>query len=508
MGSPRTTDDIHDPPWLHEGRGTLRRLQPDHGGSDQVIAAAGRRFRKGNGETTVRNPRLVMLVSVDCLRADHLGCYGYGRATSPTIDRMSELGVRFEGCYPQGVYTFPAHVSLLTSIHSATHRLRNGDVLSHSFPTLADYLQSSGYTTAAFVSNGMIAGDLGFRAHFDVYDDGLTDHPSDTETYSRRGSDTTAALLAWLDQRLDRNAFVFLHLNDCHGPYKVPEPYSGLFVGDGFQQRNQELPVSSDLYHTIRPHLVIEDRRDVDYYVSQYDAGIRYVDDQIQAILEFLEARGLQDDALVVLTGDHGEGLGEHDIYFMHGKALYEEFLRVPLIMYGRGLPRGRVVDQAVRHVDILPTVLDLVGVPPPVDAIQGRSLTRMIRFPDARQDPLALFDVWATSAWIRDGTWKYIRTDDHALTRRVGVVAEARRRIKGTLVRPREELYDLERDPAEEHNLCAQERNRTRTMRRQLKQLLSDYGRVDPATLGAPTTHSVGEEQINERLRALGYVD
>ena len=454
----------------------------------------------------MNRPRTIILLVIDCLRADHLHCYGYGRHTSPAIDALAESGVRFQACYPQGTYTFPSHVSLLTSIHHATHRLRNGDLLNYRVKTVADFLKEEGYDTAAFVSNGILAGDMGFRGHFDWYDDGLSQPGTADETFSRDAHSTARAVLEWLDNSEAKHRFLFVHFNDCHGPYLVPEPYRNLFAGDEWYRRKEILPIRSGERGVIMPRYAIGHRQEVDFYVSQYDAALRYIDDQIHGLCTALGRDTQPDDVLLIVTGDHGEGMGEHGIYFMHGNALYEEFIRVPLVIAGAGLPRHRCVDAPARHIDVLPTILDLAGVSGAPDHLHGQSLLPVIDgSPPGARD---VFDVKRTAAYLREGEWKYIRTNDYARIPRKQGAAELKRRARQLLFRGREELYNLISDPGESRNLVRKEPHRAAHMRRRLDDLIARYASFDLSELPAAERPDADEEVIADRLRALGYLD
>jgi arylsulfatase len=452
-------------------------------------------------------PRFVVLLVVDCLRADHLGYGGYSRDTSPTVDSLAEEGVWFESCYPQGIYTFASHVSLLTSIHHVSHQLRNGDIFAYKVKTLADYMRDAGYVTAAFVSNGVIAGDLGFGERFDSYDDGLD--CKQNKAFSRDAQNTTKAVVDWLEREKPTKGFLFIHFNDCHPPYIVPQPYSELYVGDHFYAGDKRLPIRPGGGRgAIYPQYAIEDRQEVDFYVSQYDAAIRYVDDHIRIICERLSLNGSLEDSLMILTGDHGEGMGEHDIYFTHGKAFYQEFLGVPLVIAGRDIPKGRVVSQPVRHIDVLPTVLRLLGISEVPDYVQGVSLGPLLEDRMEQARDLDIFDVVDKSAYIRDGRWKYIVKNDYSLLRPKRGAAEAKRWAARLLCRPHEELFDLQDDPAESNNRIRCNALQADILSRKLKDLTVRYRAIDLERDDWTCGAQADREQIEERLRALGYVD
>jgi len=417
-------------------------------------------------------------------------------------------GTRFETCYPQGVYTFPSHVSLLTSIHRATHRLTNGDVFKYSVDTLADYLKTHGYATAGFVSNGMIAGDLGFREHFDIYDDGLSYHDGQSATFSRPADVTTAAMLSWLDQHHTQPAFIFLHFNDCHAPYRTPAPYSTLFENDNLGVQSENLPIRPGITQVITPEYALDGHTDTNYYVSQYDSAIRYIDDHVKLVLEYLRDHELLDNSLIVLTGDHGEAMGEHDVYFMHGKGFYEEFIRIPLIFSGMSITERKTVTVPARHIDVLPTIMDVLGIMDLPEYVQGTSLLPLMQGARVWLPNIDLFDIKVTSAYIRYKNWKYITTNDYSLALPTKGTAEAKRYIKRMIRHRKDELYRLDSDPGELFNVAELEKERTADLRRRLQSLLVKYDPIELSEHISDDAPVVDEAVINERLRMLGYID
>lgn len=452
-------------------------------------------------------PKYIILLVIDCLRADHLGCYGYSRNTSPTIDALAAEGVRFAGCYPQGVYTFQSHVSMLSSVHQASHKLSNGDVLGYDIKLISDYLKEAGYTTAGIVSNGMIAGDLGLGHHFDMYDDGLTLLTEQKAEFSRPAARTTKSLLSWLDKHPDDRHFVFLHFNDCHGPYTPPEPYRSMFLNDDLYTGDRTLPIAEGKKDVIIPRYAVEGRQDVDFYVAQYDAALRYIDDHISKIRAYLSDRAAPEDILFLITGDHGEGMGEHGYYFMHGKGFYEEFVRVPLIVSGGDLPRGAFVDSLVRHIDILPSVLDMVGVQDVSSYVQGKSFLNLARGEDLEWS-VDIFGRNFISAYLRRGDWKYIKSRDYGLSRPKQGMKEVKRQIKLIVRRPNEELYNLRTDPGEQTNLAGSETEVLKQLRKELNELIHRYGELDLSQYRSTSGSTADEQQIHERLKALGYIE
>ncbi|HVQ30864.1 MAG TPA: tetratricopeptide repeat protein [Vicinamibacteria bacterium] len=396
--------------------------------------------------------RNVLLISIDTLRADHLGAYGFPRPTSPSIDALAREGVVFTGAHTPVPMTLPAHVSLLTGTLPPTHGLR--DNLANRLPegslTLAEMLKARGFTTGAIVSSFVLDRRFGTSQGFDTYDDRFQAVHKIGDISERKGDETTRQARAWLDEHKDRPFFLFVHFYDPHDPYEPPEPFASSW---------KEHP---------------------------YEGEIAFADHCVGEVLEKLRQLGLFENTLVVLTGDHGEMLGEHG-ELNHGFFIYEGALHVPLIVRvpgATGMPRK--VDLPVSLIDVVPTILSQVGAPLPKEA-QGVDLSPWLagRGAGGGSRPLYAETVTPTHYYgansllgvIVDG-WKYIETS-------------------------RPELYDLRNDPAEAVNLLAREPARGESLGRSLVAILTAAGRAPGP---APESAALDEES-RQRLAALGYL-
>jgi choline-sulfatase len=393
----------------------------------------------------------VLLVTLDTTRADHIGCYGYARARTPTLDRLAADGARFDQASSPAPITFTAHTSLLTGLYPFEHGGRNnGDFyLAERFETLATRLHAAGYRTAAFVSAFVLDRRYGLARGFDVYDDrmdpGTAPGVIDIEA-ERRGDRTVAALSAWLDAQSGQTApfFAWLHLYDPHTPYSPPEPFAGRFAD------------------------------------APYDGEIAFSDTLIGSVLSRLDRLGVRGRTLVVVVGDHGESLGDHGEE-THGMFVYESVLRVPLIVWKPGLvPAGVVVRDPVRLTDVAPTILDLVGAPG-LSSNSGRSLVRAMAGepgipPPVYAETLApeLQMNWSPLRSVRDERWKLIEA-------------------------PTSELYDLQQDPGERNNRAAAQPQTVRALAAALDRLAGTAQGAMSQTTVDPETRS--------RLAALGYI-
>src|SRR4051794_28795075 len=341
----------------------------------------------------------VLLVTIDTLRRDRLGAYGNGGALTPTLDRLASDGARYTHARSHVPLTLPAHTSILTGRTPRSHgvHVNGASRLDAARPTLATVLQGNGYRTGAFIGAFVLAARFGLNRGFDEYDDRYP-HESDTfKVADRRAAEVVKAAGDWIlraegqtPSRSPRPWFAWVHLFDPHAPYDAPPDY----------------------------------RRDR----SPYDAEIAYTDAMLGQLLDRLRAAHALDRALVVVTADHGESLGEHG-EMTHGLFAYNATIAVPLIVAGTDIHAG-TIDAPVAHMDLTPTVLDLAGVPVP-DGLDGRSLVR----PPERDRPL------------------YFEAVDAALTRGwaplTGIVQNATKFID----LPEAELYDLLADPGETSN-------------------------------------------------------
>jgi arylsulfatase A-like enzyme len=324
-------------------------------------------------EVPIPRPANLLLIVVDTLRADHLSCYGYQRRTSPRIDRFAAEGTRFVDAIVQKPKTSPSMASILTGTYPHTHGLIDcKSWLPDEALTLPEILAERGWQTAAVVSNANLSPtfnfDQGFETHVHI----------DKKAGGHEATRVNAVALEWLEENHERPFFLYVHYMEPHARYSPPPPYRDRFVGDELwgEHRGLRPPIGRDRLGTIHRRDAIEGgSRDLDLYVARYDGEIASVDEQIGRLLDRLRELGLEDTTLVAFTSDHGESLTEHAVYFDHGQFAYENNLRVPLILrYPPAIPVGHVEETVVQSIDLAPTLLDLLGVPPPRE-IEGRSL-------------------------------------------------------------------------------------------------------------------------------------
>ena len=345
----------------------------------------------------------VLLVSIDTLRADHLGSYGHRAAQTPRLDALAARGARFERAVTVAPLTLPAHASLLTGTFPAFHGVRDngGFYLGADQLTLGEMLKGRGYRTGgfvgAFVLDGRWGTSQGFDRYFDDFD--LAKYEGrGMDAVQRRGDEVVDKASLWLAEDRERPFFAWVHLYDPHGPYAAPEPYASRF------------PATP---------------------TGAYDAEIAWTDSLVGRLLDGLAADGRLDHTVVVVVGDHGESLGEHKEQ-LHGFFVYDATVRIPLIVAGPGIP-ARTVRDPVRIVDVMPTVLEALGTPPPA-AVQGESL-----LPLARGETRPTRTTLAETFYPRyHYGWSELRA-----------VSDGRHTL---IAAPRPELYDTETDPGKLH--------------------------------------------------------
>lgn len=327
----------------------------------------------GRAQSLATDSTNVLLITVDTLRGDHLGLYGYGRSTSPRLDLLARQGRVFERAFSHAPVTGSAIASIMTGRLPRQTRTFGNDSLERRSVTLAETLRNAGYRTGAVVSNFVLLARKGFSDGFEDYDHRLEEKELNRGAPERSASRTTAAALTWLRSARRRPFFLWVHYQDPHGPYTPPSPYSEMFAADA--AGGPTLPVGPTLgsRRSIPAYQVLGARREAAYYVSQYDGEIRFLDEALGSLFDGLEALDLRRRTLIVLTADHGEGMGENDYYFAHGEHLFPGLLRIPLVLWHEALPAGRS-SKVVQHIDIAPTVLRVAGILPS-DRLGGRDL-------------------------------------------------------------------------------------------------------------------------------------
>ena len=422
----------------------------------------------------------VLFVTVDALRADHLGAYGYHRATSPNIDAYFAVGTLYERAYATEANTSPSVVSFLTGQLPQENGLR---LMLQKVPrdlmTLPDYLSEHGYQTAAVVSNPVLAAEaMDLDAHFDYYDDYMDERESRRDLWERTAGPTTDAALLWYATAYDadRPYFLWIHYQDPHGPYDAPPDKPVDFD----HERAVEIDSMRVPAYERKPGVT-----DGLEYVDAYDEEIAYMDEHVGRLLESFAAEGLLDDTIVIFSADHGEAMMEHERWFTHA---YHVMVRFPADS------NGRRVQTRVSLVDVAPTILDAAGIDVP-EAMSGQVLRG---------------NVEPGPVYAQGGAWRSMTLDDTKWL--VQVSKKQRGGSRPNLIIERRWVYELDTDP--------RELNRKRWVTTDASEAFFEFIRNDPDPGGIPAEYADGmlpeapkirpgvDEETLRKLRALGYVD
>jgi arylsulfatase A-like enzyme len=470
--------------------------------------------RRDSGDAA-RRPRGVILIQADTLRRDHLDAYGYSRQTAPVVARLAKDGALFRNYTVQATWTKVSTPTLMTSLYPMSHGVTDfPDHLPAAANTLAESYRAAGYATVSLAS-------VLFTGQFTNLHQGFEELHEDG-SFSQQGSSKTAReyvdrLAEWLALHRETRFFAFLHVFDPHDPFEPRRPYDALWADPSKKEEHERQ--LGDVRKVIKDPLLrrfgmpsrdelVKAKIDADGFVAHdrdwYDGSIRGMDVEIGRLMQTLEHLGLAEDTLLVFLSDHGEEFLEHGRMF-HGQTVYGELTQVPLVMHWpAGLPKGRVIDEVIQTVDVMPTLLDVSGIAPP-DGIQGQSFLPLLR--DDVNDTQA--NRWqrrpaitqkavtkpggappphdTESFAITDGQWKLVRNT----------------------VRPRGgpefELYDFTKDPLNQQDVAAQHPEVVGRLSKALdgwKQMAS-AAKLKPDT---ETTKNLSPEQL-QRLRSLGYV-
>jgi arylsulfatase A-like enzyme/Flp pilus assembly protein TadD len=399
-------------------------------------------------------PANVLLVTIDTLRADHIGAYGYGRVETPNIDRLARRGVLFAEAVSPVPLTLPAHAAIMTGTNPPANGARNnGQRLGPAPATLAAILKGKGYRTGAFVGAFPLDSRFGLDRGFETYDDhyGSRNASRDMTFVERKADDVNRPAAAWISARRGEPFFAWVHYFDPHAPYEPPPPYAAGYRG------------------------------------REYDGEIAYADAALGRLLAELEKSGLMENTLIVLTADHGESLGEHG-EATHGIFVYDASLRVPLILAHPTLvPAGRTVRSPVGLADLAPTILDLLGFSVPA-GMEGVSAAQVLKGgPGSAGPKLESREIYieCLAGWM-DRRWAPLR----------GIRTEAWKYIEA----PQAELYDLKADPGETKNILSAHPDEARRMGEALDRIV----RAAPAATAASEPMSA---ETRQKLRSLGYL-
>jgi len=419
--------------------------------------------------TCSKGPNII-LISIDALRADHLGCYGYHRNTSPNIDQLAREGLLFKNCFSQACSTLASHTSIFLSQYPWTHKITGSKKkVGKSSVTLAEILKNRDYITGGFAGGGFISSAYGLGRGFDF----LFAKPSTWRTLEFHKDN----LFRWLEKVKDKRFFLFLHTYDVHSPYDPPMPYRALYIGDYSDQRCLNKLVDYELTAlNVSPE-------EIDYIIALYDAGINYLDDEIGELVKELKKLNIFNNSVIIISADHGERLGERRGVFGHGGKASRIVSHIPLIMRVPGITQGKVIEEIVESIDITATIMDILDIFLP-EGMQGKSLLPLIKGCASGGNFIAYTSDGGEKAdlsrAIRTKEWTYIMNQNGP-----------------------DELYDRINDPKEQNNIIEKRPMIAQKLKEELKDFIVLTGEAKPQV--AEEVHI--DEELKKQLKSLGYL-
>jgi arylsulfatase len=443
----------------------------------------------------------IILISIDDLRADHLGCYGYQRNTSPHLDAFARENILFEKAFSHEPWTPPSHLSMLTELYPRTLGFKEWEFMNPKIVTLAEMLKNDGYATFAFSSNIWLTPEGGFGEGFDQFVFPRSNRFSPDDPL-REAEYQNKSIIATLQKNKQKSFFAFIHYYDVHSkskryPYEAPAPFSDLFthtIVSDFKGGTDGVYASEYLRKVNREQIKLADK-DLQYVVALYDNGIAYMDSCIGEFIRALKDMGMYDNSLIIITADHGEEFQEHGYMLHENPFFYEEIIHVPfLVKLPRGMREaasGRRIHALVELIDIMPSVLECAKIKPL--HVLGASFLPLLEGTEKGKEYVYGLSS-KKSVYIRSHKWKLLGDDD--------------------LNETRFQLYDLENDPHEQRDIITQKAEVKTMLFRKLQERLESSMALQEQIFGKTGGHKqrMGKglginEQQKEKLRSLGYI-
>jgi arylsulfatase A-like enzyme len=432
----------------------------------------------------------VLLITIDTLRADHLGYHGYQRNTSPFIDSMAKKSCVFLDVTVQSPKTTPSIASMITSKYVDCIGVKtNWGILPGRFLTIPEVMKKHELATVAYTTNANLTAKNGIAQGFDEF-----------TFFPGAAAQVTEKTIKRLARGFDKKFFLWLHYIDPHGPYTPPAPYNTMFVNDEFYNPSLKVNLDYTPMKGLNKNYVLgavpfyqqeafkgnPKRNELAFYISQYDGEIRYLDEEIKKLVNYMDEKGLLENTIVVFTADHGEGLGEHNYFFEHGWFAYQDQISVPLFIYIPNAKKCMKIREPVELLDLAPTLLELLKIPVPED-FQGKSLLPYFKGKKRKtgfiysQTPKEYPEIYRM---LRLGKWKYIIAQDG-----------------------KEEFYNLAQNPGEIVNL-ANNINGTHKCFLLLKKSIKKGPWASIKTIkGKRVKKKELDEETKKNLESLGYL-
>ena len=425
-------------------------------------------------------PKGVILISLDTLRADHLGTYGYSCDTSPFIDAFARDNIVFENAVVQSPWTLPSHMSIMTSLYPSFHGVVKEDrSLADEHTTLAELMREGGYRTAAFTDGWLLKPRYGFGRGFDTYKS------------KRIGIEKIIPQVKqWLENNRDNKFFLFIHCYDIHSPYNPSPPYNS--VCHDFVYTGSLNPSHKKMLLAAKGELSVSNE-DLRHIVALYDGGIRYTDEKIGGLLSYLQDKGLFEESLIIITSDHGEEFFEHGS-FMHRQLYFRPNLHVPLIMHVPAFSKGTMrIEELVQSIDLLPTILEICELSPH-DGAQGRSLLPLIE-----QEANYIKKFWSKILSLA-GIDSSISFAEHSQYNNVSVINDSYQLIYN-LEKDAAQLFNLSVDPLAKNNIVDKHGAVSDELLGKFKNVFNEENSYGTKVVAL-------DDSTREKLRAIGYLD
>jgi len=436
----------------------------------------------------------IILISIDTLRADHLGVYGYERETSPNIDSLAAESARFANVYASSPWTLSSHVSLLTALNSVNHQVyQDNEKMAPELVTVAEMMRENGYFCSAFTGGGFVSSVFGFADGFDSY------YERTDEVLLNKAAELSYRDVArWIDSNKNKNYFLFVHTYQPHDPYSSPAPYKTMFLSENSKWSHINLNGYLGGKGSLFKKLPEEDRQNI---IDLYDAEIRYTDEELVGpLVQKLKDMALYDKTMIIFTSDHGEEFYEHKGWG-HGHSLYDESLKVPLLIkFPDSKYLGYEVEQIVSLIDIVPTILDEMGIDSTPYEFDGRSLIPLLKGKE-KKDRVFLSDVGENILNLH-------------LPQKIASNIGGKKLILNKSIPPQNrdffkypppavkaiELFNLSVDPRELNNIVDTESSLANSIISRIEKIYKNAIRKKPG-------QAVLDEDLKKQLRALGYI-
>jgi len=452
--------------------------------------------------TDPRSFRNIILISIDSLRADHTGCYGYGPPTTPALDAFAAGAVRFTDCSATSSWTLPSHASMFTGLYEDTHKANSpARIMDPKNITAAEILHDAGYDTAAIVCAPFLVSSFNINQGFAMYDEEIAQTKRPSIRKIKTSARVTEKSLKYLRKQMKqkRPFFLFVHYWDPHYDYNPPPEYARLFDADyAGRIDGDDISGRKDLIPGMNP-------RDLRHIVALYDGEIRYTDDHLKELLNFIDQSLLAQNTAVIITSDHGDEFLEHGSTG-HTFTCYEELIHVPLLIRAPWFkPQKQVIDWPMENVDLFPTILALAGQPPVKHQIHGYNLMSLIENGETppRETLYCETAMGRRYGWTgRKGTWSSLRDlDGH----KFHSFAVGGHRLN--------ELYNLKSDPGEKNDLIEADEEISHGYEAMIRRrhaenvTVARKNGINYINRQQVERHSKKGQDLNDQLKSLGYV-